>query len=383
MNFPIEKLVVTLSSVKDDKPTYLNDKLIELDISINRKLADLLLTYKNMINHYNYNRSWDKTKKFTNEYEYIYSSPSCENNISGYSPVSRSFFKMWEILNDFKEELFPVDSKPLKFMFLCEGPGGFAEAIMKFRADPRDEYFGMTLKCDHDRSIPDWKLNGSKLNIIYGSDGTGNLYHIHNIKYLVKISKGRNNIDFITADGGFDFSSDFNNQEEMCLKLIAAEILSALVLQKPGGHLVLKVFDVFNDNTIKLLHILYESYQTIHIVKPCTSRPANSEKYLICQCFKPPTPQTKHYIDSLEAFMKDENPSKLPIQHFDKYVMNNLVRYNTYAVMKQIQYIQKTIDMIKHPDIRSKHSNANITMCQEWCEKYGIADKTKDDSERI
>jgi len=385
MNLRVDKLVVTLSQKDEDKLPIINDKIADLDTVVNRKLSDLLLTYKNMINYYNYNRSWDKHKKYSNEYEYIYSSPTSESNISVYTPVSRSFFKMWEILHDFKEELH--SSSALKCMFLCEGPGGFAEAIMKFRNNSRDEYYGMTLRGDNNRTVPDWKLNGHKLNIIYGLDGTGNIYNIQNIKYLIKMFKGKNSVDFITADGGFDFSSDFNNQEDMCVKLIASEILSALYLQKPDGNLILKVFDMFNENTIKLLHVLYESYEAIHIVKPCTSRPANSEKYLICKRFKPPSSRTKQFIEGLEIFIKEDNFSKIPIHQFNKHLMNHLVRYNTYGVMKQIQYIQKTIDMIKNPEIKTKNILNNIHVCQDWCKKYGIAssnaDKSKDDSERI
>lgn len=387
MNALVNKFVVTLSFQDLEDPPIHKD-ITELDLNINRKLCDLLLTYKNMINLYNHNRAWDKNKKYTNEYEYIYSSPSCESNISLYTPVSRSFFKMWEILNDFKDVLFPIKD-PMNFMFLCEGPGGFAEAVMKFRDNPKDTYFGMTLRCDNNRSIPSWKYNDSRLNIVYGADGTGNLYHLENIKYLTKITQGKNKVDVITADGGFDFSSDFNNQEDMCAKLIAAEILTAMMLQKEGGHLILKVFDIFNENTLKLIHVLLDVYQTIHITKPCTSRPANSEKYLVCLHFKgctePHSAKMKHHIGGLEDFMKsDSNILSLPhVSSFQSHVINKIVRYNTYAVMKQINYIQKTIDLIKDPHMKSNYIEKNPVLCHQWCKKYGVlhhsnVDKSKD-----
>ena len=46
-------------------------------------------------------------------------------------------------------------------------------------------------------------------------------------------------MNYITADGGFDFSVDFNKQEDMSLKLIFSQIIYALFLQKPGGTFVI------------------------------------------------------------------------------------------------------------------------------------------------
>ena len=39
-----------------------------------------------------------------------------------------------------------------------------------------------------------------------------------------------NSMDLITADGGFDFSYDFNNQETECVKLILCQICFAIAI---------------------------------------------------------------------------------------------------------------------------------------------------------
>ena len=39
-------------------------------------------------------------------------------------------------------------------------------------------------------------------------------------------------MDFITGDGGFDFSIDFNKQEISISKLLFAQVIYAIVLQK-------------------------------------------------------------------------------------------------------------------------------------------------------
>ena len=42
---------------------------------------------------------------------------------------------------------------------------------------------------------------------------TGDLYKEENLKYIIQKTFS-NSMDIITADGGFDFSADFNKQEQ-------------------------------------------------------------------------------------------------------------------------------------------------------------------------
>ena len=43
--------------------------------------------------------------KFSNEYEFIYTSSYANDykNISNITPISRSFFKLWEIINNYND----------------------------------------------------------------------------------------------------------------------------------------------------------------------------------------------------------------------------------------------------------------------------------------
>ena len=52
------------------------------------------------------------------------------------------------------------------------------------------------------------------------------------------INSLRNNYcEIITADGGFDYSIDYNSQEDMSYKLLYCEIFIALNIQKKKDHL--------------------------------------------------------------------------------------------------------------------------------------------------
>ena len=93
-------------------------------------------------------------------------------------------------------------------------------------------------------------------------------------------------MDIITADGGFDFSIDFNQQETLATNLLFAQVSFAISMQKTNGHFILKIFDIFTKTTCDILYLLSTLYKQVFIIKPNTSRLANSEKYIVCKFFK-------------------------------------------------------------------------------------------------
>ena len=54
---------------------------------------------------------------------------------------------------------------------------------------------------------------------------------------------GENTCHLITADGGFDYSNDYNNQEKDSIRLIYSEIFLAMNLQAKHGCFICKIFD--------------------------------------------------------------------------------------------------------------------------------------------
>lgn len=372
--------------VELNEDVYVDDAATEYD-EANRKLYEVVTFYKNKITQYYENKSWDRYKKLSNEYELIFTSPNAPHNVSKYAPVSRSFFKLWEILHDFKSELFTGNKEKMRCLFLAEGPGGFAEAMMKYRTDyfaaKSDEFYGITLKSNNNKMIPDWKYKHMSLSILYGKDGTGNLYNPDNTEYLCS-TLGENSMDFITADGGFDFSSDFNCQEEMSLRLLSCEIFAGLKMQKEGGTMIVKVFDIFNPFSVNLIKLVCNCYQSAKLMKPLTSRPANSEKYLICTGYK----NIKKYVDVMEQVVKekwtdqgaptDTISNLLNNLDYDIDIKKNLVMFNMFYISRQVLYIKRTIDYIKQ-FTNSQESggikkilDGHISKVKTWCSKYDI-----------
>ena len=70
---------------------------------LNYEEYDRLIKVKNRIDSLDDCKLWDKIKKISNDFELIYlpNKKLKSNSISKYEPLSRSYFKLWEIIHDF------------------------------------------------------------------------------------------------------------------------------------------------------------------------------------------------------------------------------------------------------------------------------------------
>ena len=338
-----------------------DDKNKEEEIFMSNSLNHYLSNIKQQIDEYsNY---WDYYKKLTNPYEFIHTQvPEIKYSICKYKPLSRSFFKMIEIINTFS---FLCEKNTINCFHLAEGPGGFIEAFNYKRNNKGDKYYGMTLISD-DINIPSWKksshfINNNKNVIIeYGSTKTGDLFMKENLIYCSE--NYANIMDYITADGGFDFSVDFNKQEELSMKLIIAQIFFAIIMQKEGGNFVLKIFDIFKFKTVEIIFLLSNLYDYVYIYKPYTSRIANSEKYVICKNYKNNNQFIiREIIDNFDYLLKNiDNIYSLFNITLPKLFLKKIEEINAIYGQQQIENINITLNFIRE-FINIKHNNYNIS----------------------
>ena len=336
-----------------------NDLSNEEEIFMSNSLNHYLSNIKQQIDEYsNY---WDYYKKLTNPYEFIHTQvPEIKISICKYKPLSRSFFKMIEIINTFS---FLCEKNTINCFHLAEGPGGFIEAFNYKRNNKDDKYYGMTLISD-DINIPSWKKSSHFINnnnnviIEYGSTKTGDLFMKENLLYCN--DNYANTMDYITADGGFDFSVDFNKQEELSMKLIIAQIFFAIIMQKEGGNFVLKIFDIFKLKTVEIIFLLSNIYDYVYIYKPYTSRVANSEKYVICKNYKNNNENiNKEIIDNFDYLLNNiDNIYSLFNITLPKLFLKKIEEINAIYGQQQIENINTTLNFIRE-FINIKHNNYN------------------------
>jgi 23S rRNA U2552 (ribose-2'-O)-methylase RlmE/FtsJ len=347
-----------------DNDDYIFKINLENKVITKNTLNDKLIETKKKID--DFPELWEKYKKFTNPYEYIFISNNSNKNVCKIRPISRSFFKLHEFIKD--HNIFENASN-INVACIAEGPGGFIQSILHNLKDTNiniENLYGITL-ISNSNKVPSWNntiLNNSKITILKGVNKDGDICNINNIKSFIN-DIGENSCDLVTNDGGIDFSIDYNKQEELSYKFIYYEILISLHIQKIGGTCIIKLFDILHINTQQLLFILKLTYKDVYICKPVTSRSTNSEKYIIC----------KGYIknDTILSFLKKNCHSinNINIILPDTFI-KELNQYNNNFITQQIDNINFIIDLIKLDKNINNPSNEQLNLAKEWCLKYDL-----------
>lgn len=370
---------------------YLEIENTDINVDVNLKICenDKISFYNkyshNLINKYKgyietINQTWDNTKKLSNDYELISNPSDNANSIAKYKPLSRSYYKLWEIAVDFN--IIPTKNK-IKYAGIAEAPGGFVECVYKFRKNLflgiNDEKFCITLN-NENTHIPNFKKLSRLINeiiISYGSDGTGNLYKLNNIRHFTH-QVGYNTVDLVTADGGFDYTNEYESQEISSRHLIFCETVQALSINAKGGTFVLKIFDISTQFMVDLIIFLSSVYEKVVCVKPHTSRPANSEKYLVCTKFKGISSKLLNSLYDI-VYTWDNIQEGYTIDTVFN-ISNNMFypkidEYNNIFIINQTENILKTLVLneikLKQSDIKYVKAK-QVVYAVEWCMKYGI-----------
>jgi 23S rRNA U2552 (ribose-2'-O)-methylase RlmE/FtsJ len=312
---------------------------------------------------------WSFYKMLLNPFEMV--RPSTKYSTKKIIPVespSRGYFKLWEILNRFPE-ILPI-SKSATFANLAEAPGGFLKALIDYRANmqPSDTFYVLTLKSGF-QFFDDFLKKHKNLKVSYGD-----LTNSKDIDSYVSLFQ-KNKADIITADGGINTSSENFDQEKELFKLILGEVVAALQIQKPGGSFILKIFDGYRQTTLDIIYLLTVFYESVKIYKPQTSRPANSEKYIIATGFKDIkmtlTSQLYKVLNSpneIKSFIQFKPPTGF-IERYQVYNYRHLE--NQY---KKIHEILSIIELYDYKIISNiePYLERQIIIAKEWAMRNNI-----------
>ncbi len=329
--------------------------------------------------------NWDAWKKICNPYEYIYT-PAKDSNplpsVSLLNPLSRSYFKMWEML-----ELTGITKalpQRVRTAHVCEGPGGFIQAIYDSVERDRKQIsatLAMTLRPDHP-SVPGWKRAANFLrrhktiHIEYGPKRNGDILDPENQQaYLETVPSG---VHIFTADGGFDFSDEYDKQELNIYNLLVNSILLASQCLTLDGSFVLKIFDIQSRATEDLLAICASQFKRWTIYKPATSRPCNSEKYFIGTGFRGRNALLVSFLKEVAAALKEEQTFVKLLG--DDYEIAQKIRETIREITvpiseRQKLSIQNVLKISKERTFEEQREvsfKAGTDNAQEWCRIFRI-----------
>jgi len=304
----------------------------DYDLLCSKEIVDEVFATKNKFNGVN-REIFSSARERANPYE----------TIKSHIFMNRAAVKMAEI--DHMLALFELmcpallqDDGTLYFADVCAGPGGFSEYVM-WRAWQLSEQvagqnskhhlrhaecFGFTLAGKDSFNLA--KFNDLAPNNTFwdlsetAGDGSGSVYvepNLRAVEQAVLLRTNNQRVSLYMADGGFSVEGDENLQEVKLQQLILCQFLAGLLLLRPGGVFLCKIFDVFTPFTAGLLHFLYCSFDQFALIKPVTSRPANSERYVVCIGLKEERPAVIDHMFEINKLM-NQNKDVREVMSFDK-----------------------------------------------------------------
>jgi 23S rRNA U2552 (ribose-2'-O)-methylase RlmE/FtsJ len=330
------------------------------------------------------NHKWEVLKKKSNPYELVYTQEThdCPASIAMLKPLSRSYFKMIEMLqvSQFFEKLPRTNNLKLRSSHVAEGPGGFIEAFLD-RAEsnrmPVQKSYAITLKPTNNH-VPGWRRSHQflqrhpEVKIHYGSDGTGDIYKSENQYSFIQLHEPLK-AHLFTGDGGFDFSTDYENQEKSVYPLLVASALIGLQVLAQEGTFVLKLFDVYSSVTHYLLRCITLCFKEWYLYKPATSRPCNAERYLVCRGFRKAHPQIVKALQILQTKWREfeQYPQSDYFAFFSEketaYLKTHLDEFSKH----QLEHLEKTLSLQDIPPSTYDWKD-QYTAAQKWCSEFHV-----------
>lgn len=345
-----------------------------------------LLKKKEEITIFEEEHKWELAKKMANPYEMVYTQEEKfpYPNICSAKPLSRSYFKMIEMLYaiDFYKDI-KEDKKHIRSAHIAEGPGGFMQAFIDVSDQHKKQVKSMhaiTLKSDK-HYIPGWKKATNFLkrysdivHICYGKDGTGDIYKKENQSHFIRAVSHK--VDLFTADGGFDFSFDYSQQEKQIFPLLICSFLVGFQTLAINGTCIVKIFDTYSASTQTLVSLCGSCFKEYTLYKPATSRPCNSERYFIGKKFKGLTNNVK-VLDTLQTIYEYCLKELYPSSNIETDEKEYITHISNIYEKNQIECIELAKQFAMNSDLFKLYYDTYYARSVRFCEEFHIPMKRK------
>lgn len=184
-------------------------------------------------------------------------------------------------------------NRKITTLHLCEAPGSFVDA-MALCVGPANLDWHATTQYIPNASVAFLphlatarQPNGHP-RVTYGEDHTGNLLNYANAQNVIR-EMGVKKAHLVTADGGEPCPAygqiKVDQLEQHYLPLLCAESFVTLKTLAHGGSYVMRVFDMFMEQTHVLLAFLAHCFDVVEIVCPQTMHVAEPIHYIVARNF--------------------------------------------------------------------------------------------------
>lgn len=213
--------------------------------------------------------------------------------------VTQAWCKFHEVISKYplipKENIYG-NNNVFNSLHLCEAPGAFITCLNHWLKTNLPtvywDWLAMTFNPYYEGNSYNKMISDDRFimytlhNWFFGSDNTGDLMSLENLDALIEKARKKGKISLITADGSVSCMNNPGEQEGIVASLHFCEVIAAINILQQGGNFLLKIFTIFEHQSICLIYFISCIFKKIHFYKPVTSKEGNSEVYMICLDYK-------------------------------------------------------------------------------------------------
>ncbi|XP_044001426.1 NADPH:adrenodoxin oxidoreductase, mitochondrial isoform X2 [Aphidius gifuensis] len=195
--------------------------------------------------------------------------------------LTQAWCKFYENVSSFP--LVPdvsISNEKFKSLHLCEAPGAFIASLnhwLKLNSpNIKWNWIGTTLNPHYEGNSLSTMIKDDRFilhtmnNWYFGVDNTGDLMKLNNLDGLIE--RVGDDVMLVTADGSINCMDSPDEQELVVSHLHYCETIAALNILNIGGSYLLKLFTIFEHQTICLIYLLSCTFKRIIFNKPVTSK---------------------------------------------------------------------------------------------------------------
>jgi 23S rRNA U2552 (ribose-2'-O)-methylase RlmE/FtsJ len=295
--------------------------------------------------------------------------------------VSNAFLKIYEMMMTY--EILPIDGLELKSFHFCEAPGMFIIGLNHYLQTKTKikkwEWHGNSLTQTAEQtalSDSHGLIRKNKDKWLTGPEDSGDIRSLTNIEFF---KEKLDSVDFITSDCGICVDmSNLNKYEELVAETDYAQFINMINLLKVGGSGIIKTFIPLElASNVCIIYMMTQIFEEVYLSKPITSRPQNSEVYLIGKKF---LGIDKTLLDQLKQLLNKKvnpifNPHLCWIENIPQSFINQLEDYIIDITRQQISYLLNIFYFVDNSQLIDQITLLSKGQLKEktneyWCKKF-------------
>jgi cap2 methyltransferase len=378
-----------------DAPMYTIDKL--------RVLSDDLKGAKNLLDRLYFGREKGNWLRISGHFDLYKSLRKYISEKYNVQLGSNAWLKYYEIYCDFGFHLLFAEmldntaidhipeSKKITAFFNAELPGAALCAFnhyMKTVADISYRWYASSLVDTAGESHGTTALSDvyglvseNRENWLMDENNNGDATDIKNLRdFAAKIgpSSPVGGVHFYSHDAGMDVSNDYNNQETINAKLHLGCAIAGFMTMRLGAIFVAKQYTCLETLTWNLIIIYSSLFDKFYLYKPLTSRPHNSEIYLIGIGYRGISNDLLNcLIAKLENFNMEPLLSSTHVNVRFGPQLGAILEFSAGVFGAQIDFLNESVSLYnkykyKSNDLVQKCSETASTVQEKWLNDHKI-----------